>query len=245
VLDTGVYLSALASDSEAVADLAAGHHERRVPACPDWTVADLLGHLGGVYSWVSLIADAGGERPAVSRDQPPEDRGALVSWFRDQRDAVLDALTRREPTEPAWVFVHPEPATIGWWRRRQALETAIHLHDVEQAAGSPGSLQPELASDGVDEVLTELLPGYLARRPVAELQGTLHLHSTDAPGEWYLDFSQPDLEVRREHAKAGTALRGPAEGLFLWAWNRRSAEEAGLEVFGDRTPLDAWPGVRL
>lgn len=245
MLDTGAHLSALAADSEALIDLAADHLDAPVEACPGWTVAELIGHLGGVYSWVSLVAGAAGERPALQRDPAPDDRARLAGWFREQRAAVLDALSSREPDAPAWIFTSGGRGDIGWWRRRQAAETAVHLFDVEQAVGQPGSMEPELAADGVDEMLTELLPGYLSRHPVAGLTGTLHLHASDTPGEWWLDFGAADLAVRRDHSKADTAVRGPAGGLFLWLWNRRDPDGAGLEVFGDRSVVDAWAGVRL
>lgn len=243
MLDTGAHLSALTADSQAIADLAEGHLDRPVPACPDWAVADLLGHLGGVYSWVWMIIRAGGEKPDKGRDQTPEDRSLVVEWFRQERAAAVSALESKEPDEPAWSFVGPR--NVGWWRRRQAMEAAIHLYDVEAATGLPEAIDPDLAADGVDEMLTEILPGYLRRRPVAGLEGTLHLHCTDAEGEWLVDFSAPAPEVRREHAKADTAVRGPASGLFLWVWNRLSLDQSGLEVFGRRDVAQAFSGVRL
>lgn len=244
-MDTGAHLSAFAADSQAVADLAAGHLDRPVAACPGWTVADLLGHLGGVYSWVGLVLEAAGERPTLQRDSAPADPAELVEWFEARRAATLDGLSSREPDDPAWTFVAGARATVGWWRRRQAMETAIHLFDMEQAVDRPGSMDPELAADGVDEVLTELLPGFLGRRPVPALRGTFHVHATDTPGEWSLDFGAEGLGVRREHSKADTALRGPAAGLFLWVWNRRSAPTAGLEAFGDGSVIDGWSEVKL
>lgn len=245
MLDTGAHLSALAADSEAVANLAEGHLDLPVPACPDWTVADLVGHLGAVYSWVWLVIRAAGEKPDKERDTPPAERAALVEWFREQRTALIDVLSSAEPVAPAWTFVRGADATVGWWRRRQAMETAVHLCDVEAAAGRPRSVAPELAADGVDEVLTVLLPGYLRRHPVAALEGTFHVHCTDAEGEWVLDFAAPELEVRREHAKADTAVRGPASSLFLWLWNRLALDSAGLEVFGRQELAAAFADVRL
>ena len=245
MLDTGAYLSALTADSEAFADAAAGHLDRPVPACPDWSVADLVGHLGGVYSWVTLVAAANGRRPEQSRDAAPADQAALLDWFHDKRDGAVDALSSREPDEPAWAFVRPEPANIAWWRRRQAMETAIHLWDASEAAGGARPVAPELAADGVDEVLTEFLPGYLRHQQIPGLEGTLHLHCTDTEGEWVVDFTGPEVAVRREHAKSDTAVRGPASDLFLWAWNRKTLDSADLEVLGRREVAEALAGVRI
>lgn len=244
-LDPGSYLEALAADSEALAGAADGSLDRAVPACPGWVVGDLVGHLGGVYSFAAAAVEAGGERPAKERAQPPEDRSGLTRWFLEQRANVLDALSGREPGEPAWSFSRRGAATAGWWRRRQALETAVHLFDVQTAAGRHGTVGPELAADGIDETLSEILPAYLERRPVAALTGTLHLHATDTPGEWHVDLSAPGLGFRREHAKADTALRGPAAPLYLWLWNRAGTEEGGIETFGDASVVGAWGQVRL
>lgn len=243
MLDTGAHLSALAADSQAVADLAENRLDRPVPSCPDWTVADLIAHLGGVYSWVWLVVRADGDKPDKGRDHGPDDRNGLVDWFREERAAAISVLESKEPGEPAWSFVGPRD--VGWWRRRQALETAVHLHDVESAAGLPKAIDPELAADGIDEYLTEFLPGYLRRNAVEGLEGTFHMHCTDTDGEWVVDFSAPELEVRREHTKADTALRGPASDLFLWLWNRVPVDCPGIEVFGDREVAEALGRVRV
>jgi uncharacterized protein (TIGR03083 family) len=245
MLDTGAHLSAIAADSEAIADLADGHLDQAVPTCPEWTVADVVGHLGGIYSWVWLIIQAGGEKPDGDRDLPPADRSSLVDWFREERTAVIDALSSKEPDDPAWTFIRAAPQTVGWWRRRQAMETAVHLYDVEAAAGRPRAVAPDLAADGVDEIVTSFMPGYLRHNPVEGLEGTIHLHCTDAEGEWVLDFRGPAVEVRREHTKADTAVRGPASDLFLWLWNRSPLDTPGLEVFGRREVVAALSKIRL
>jgi uncharacterized protein (TIGR03083 family) len=234
MLDTGAHLSALAADSQAFADLATDL-DRPVPACPDWKVADLVAHLGAVYSLVRGALTAEGGRPSRSRDQAPAAHDELLPWFLEERRAVLEELTDREPDAPAWNFTGVAGTFhVGWWRRRQAMETAIHLVDLQQANGAVVPVAPELAADGVDEALTELLPRAVGRSPglIEGASGTLHLHCTDTDGEWMIDFDGQVPVTRREHAKGDAAVRGPASELFLLVWNRRSLE--GLEVFGQR-----------
>lgn len=243
MLDTGAHLSALLADSQAVADLAEASLDQQVPACPDWRVGDLIGHLGGVYSWVCLVMQAGDQKPDRPRDRAPQDRSEVVDWFREERTAVNGALEAKEPWLPAWSFVGPRD--VGWWRRRQAMETAVHLYDVQAAAGRPGPVATELAADGVDELLTEFLAFFLGMRPVERFQGTLHLHCTDADGEWLVDFTGPAVEIRREHARADTAVRGPASDLFLWGWNRLPLATPTLEVFGSKEVAEALAEVRI
>ena len=81
---------------------------------------------------------------------------------------------------------------------------------------------------------------WLPRRPVPGLEGTIHLHATDAEGEWSLTVRPDFLETHHEHTKGDVAIRARASDLLLWAVNRKSPDSADLELFGDRALLDAW-----
>jgi uncharacterized protein (TIGR03083 family) len=215
-----------------------------VGSCPGWEVKDVVGHLGSVYAWAASAVAGGGERPGPM-EAAPEDEGALLPWFVQNRDALLASFGGRAADDKAWVFVSASPQTVGWWARRQALESAVHRFDVESGVGADVSpIDPDLAVEGCDEYLTLFLPRILGRNPVAALVGTFHVHATDAAGEWSLDFSEPGL-TKREHSKADTAVRGPAAGLYLWMWNRLTPEQAGLEVFGDGSVVAAWREVQM
>jgi uncharacterized protein (TIGR03083 family) len=225
-----------------VADSAEGHIRSPVAGCPGWDVGDVVAHLGGVYGWAASVVQAAGARPDV-QDSPPE-RSALLAWFAERREELLRTLAGHGPEDPAWVFISSSPQNVGWWAHRQAFETTVHRFDVEAAAGCPpAEIDPALAVEGIDEFLTQFLPRVLGRSPVEGLQGTFHVHCTDAEGEWSLDFAEATL-TRREHSKADTAVRGPASGLYLWMWNRLTAEQAGVEVFGDTSVVDSWSQVR-
>jgi uncharacterized protein (TIGR03083 family) len=245
-MDQAFLLASLASEGAALADAANGHLERPVPSCPEWDVAQLLTHTGGVHAWAAQVVAARGERTGP-RGAPnaPEEAAALLQWYRDGLAQLVEALSV-DPETPAWTFFPTAPDTVGWWLRRQALETAVHRWDAQAAAGlAAAPIPPELAAEGIDETLADFVPGALSSRPVAELTGTLHLHATDTPGEWWLDFRADGLVTRRQHAKADTALRGPASGLYLWLWNRQTPEQGGLEVFGRSQTVAAWQAVKL
>jgi uncharacterized protein (TIGR03083 family) len=243
-VDQAGFLSALELESSRMAGVAEGGLSRPVGSCPGWEVKDVIGHLGSVYSWAASAVAGGGERPGPM-EAAPEDEGALLPWFVHNRDALLASFAGRAAHDKAWVFVSASPQTVGWWARRQALESAVHRFDVESGAGADVSpIDPELAVEGCDEYLSLFLPRILGSNPVAALVGTFHVHATDTAGEWSLDFSEPGL-TRREHSKADTAVRGPAAGLYLWMWNRLTPEQAGLEVFGDGSVVAAWREVQM
>jgi uncharacterized protein (TIGR03083 family) len=245
-MDQASLLASLASEGASLADAADGHLERPVPSCPEWDVAQLLTHAGGVYGWAGQVVAARGDR--VGPRQPPnapEEAAALLEWYRQQLAQLVEVLSV-DPETPAWTFFPSAPDNAGWWLRRQALETAVHRWDAQAAAGlAPAPISPELAAEGIDETVAYFVPRALASQPVAELTGTLHLHATDTPGEWWLDFRTDELVTRREHAKADTALRGPASGLYLWLWNRQTPDAAGLDVFGRSETVTAWRAIKL
>jgi uncharacterized protein (TIGR03083 family) len=242
-MDKASYLSALATESAAIATAAEGHLDSPVPTCPKWVVADLVAHVGRVYGWATGIVASAGQPPTGRGPDAPADRDALLPWYGEVREKLLDDLTRHDADDPAWVFVAEAPQKVGWWYRRQALESTVHRFDAQSASGEADPIDAPLAVEGIDEYLTGFLPRIVGRGPIDGLTGTLHVHATDAPGEWWLDLDAEGMAVRREHAKADTAVRGPSSGLYLWMCNRQTVQRGGLEVLGNASVVDAWRAV--
>ena len=119
-----------------------------------------------------------------------------------------------------------------------ANETAIHRWDGERAAGEPPPIEPDLARDGMAEMLEVFVP-LMRRRPAVEATGeTYHFHCTDGDGEWIVRFGADGVDVQAEHAKGDVAVRGPASDLFLWLWNRLPDDR--VEALGDAALLGRW-----
>jgi uncharacterized protein (TIGR03083 family) len=234
-MDSQAYLDHLARDSDALADAAAAAGSGTVvPTCPDWTVEDLLRHCAGGDLWARTIVETGSRETAARElpaDAPTGD--ALVPYFRDGARALVATLAATDPTASVWTF-SPADRTARFWYRRRAQETAVHRFDAQSAAGATAPVDTELAVDGVDEFLTVFLPR-LAAAAAALSDATLHLHCTDAEGEWLVVRDGDDVVVTREHAKGDVAARGTASDLMLFLWGRVPADQ--LEVFGDAAAL--------
>lgn len=224
------YLDALRRDGEAMLHLAGRSMEALVPTCPGWSVLDLLAHVLRVYRYAARQARTEQRLPGDDTVLAPE---AVPAAIADAHAELLLVLSELDPEAPAWNSIPDAPDLAGYWRRRMAIETALHRWDVENAVGTPEPIDPALACEGVDEALTQLLPR--RRRAAGEtLAGTAHLHATDAPAgspaEWTLELLvEGPVRVRRTHEKADTALRGPAGDLLLAVWGR----PADVERFGD------------
>lgn len=239
-LDRTVHLDHFARESAALADAAvAAGPGASVPACPDWTVTDLLRHAAGGDTWARLIVETGsreGVPTELPADAPTGD--GLVALYRDGTGALLRTLTAADPTASVWTFA-PSDRTAMFWIRRRAHEATVHRVDAQAAAGiDPSPVDPEFASDGIDEFLTVFASRF--GKDLAALGGTIHVHCTDVEGEWLVapnpeGDERNQIVVTREHAKGDVAARGRAEDLYLHLWGRRDA--AALEVFGDAALL--------
>jgi predicted lipid carrier protein YhbT len=118
-----------------------------------------------------------------------------------------------------------------------AQETVVHRVDAQQAVGAPVTpVAADLAVDGIDEVFSVFVPALGADRSPGD-DRTVHLHATDADGEWTIRFATGEVVVTTGHDKADAAVRGPAGELLLWLWGRRPLD--GLERFGARDVADA------
>jgi uncharacterized protein (TIGR03083 family) len=216
-----------------------------VPHCPGWDVRRLVRHVGKVFERTAIVVeenlDGPPDRDRFSRF--PEDGGAY-DRFREVLTEMVDVLRAADPEAPAWNFTGASEVTA-FWPRRMANEIAVHRWDAEEASGAaPGPVRTERAVDGIDELLTVLLP-FSAAQTATEVHGSVHLHCTDTEGEWLTVLDGGTVTTTREHAKGDLAVKGPASTLFLWAWNRAPLGSEGLESFGDPSLADAWSTIGL
>jgi uncharacterized protein (TIGR03083 family) len=214
-----------------------------VPAAPGWDTADLLRHVGLVHGRTSVILRTGTmERPTRENGMLPEapDDG-ILDWYRATLDElVADLRAIDDPDRPVYAF-SPGHQRAGFWPRRMAHETTVHRVDAEQAAGWPvGAIEAAFAVDGIDEVLSVFVPVFGEGRSPGDGR-TVHLHATDAEGEWLIRFDVGAVLVESGHAKGDAAVRGPAGELLLWLWGRVPLDE--LELFGSRDAAEALRGI--
>ena len=214
-----------------------------VPSCPDWTVADLARHLGGIHRWVEhVVRTRAQQRETAPKDPDRPAEGASADEWADWLDAGLrrltDTLSAADGTEPVWCW--GDGTDVAWWSRRQLHETIVHRIDAQLAAGAPWSVEPAVAVDAIDEHLANIAASAYFSSGVANLtgEGSLHLHATDAEGEWMITLTPNGFEITHEHGKGTVAARGEAQDLLAAVTNRGKLDE--LEVFGDVDLLQWW-----
>ena len=245
-MDPGFLLSTSRDNGRALLASAEEGWDLRVPHCPEWDVADLVRHTGGIFEWMAAVV---GSRDRVSRralDPAPDDLAELPAWFLAALDRVVDVLGSAEPGSATWTFSTTGDQRVAWWWRRLAVEVAIHRYDAEHAVfqtggPAPAPLDGDVAAAGVEEFVVEFLPGLLDGEQGEGLGGTLHLHATDGPLEWWMDLDNGGV-ARPEHAKADTAVRATRSDLLLCITNRASIDS--LDVVGKQQIAERWSQLR-
>jgi uncharacterized protein (TIGR03083 family) len=234
---TDEYCALIASETAALAafgrrvDLGA-----RVASCPDWDVAELLRHVGTAHRWSRHVVETREPVPPKTVDRAlPDDATGLPDWLEAGAAELVATIAPADPDGDCWSWAGDHH--VRFWPRRMAFETLVHRWDAQTAAGEQEPFAAELAVDGLDEHLANL--PYFRDAPRGDGQ-TLHVHCTDADGEWLLTQTPRGLLVTPEHAKADVALRGGASDLFLVVLGRQSTDT--VEVFGAEA-LDAWRPV--
>lgn len=116
-----------------------------MPACPAWTVRDVLAHVTGVAAdaaggtYFSGAADAWSDiRLAAARDE------WTAGQVQSRRDRPVEALLAEwagwaATLEPILAGTAPAlPGSPGWLVSAPVADLAVHLHDVRGALRQPG-----------------------------------------------------------------------------------------------------------
>ncbi len=241
---------------------------RTVPTTPDWSLEDLLRHVGGALRWAALMVRTGAE------DEVPEERvpgfggprtwgdpGPLDAWLAESGELIVGALRDAGPDAGVWSWAGIPNA--GFWARRMTHELIVHRADAALAAGLPFEVAPDAAADAIDEWL-EIVEWAQRTQPedaVHELRGprrTLHLHATDTgpegdaegsgrgvppDGGWgrLIELTEDGVSWRRGHEREATVtLRGPLTSVLLAFYRRLPLDSPEVDVLGDRELLEAW-----
>ncbi|MET9369222.1 maleylpyruvate isomerase family mycothiol-dependent enzyme [Streptomyces griseoflavus] len=240
---------------------------RTVPTTPDWSLEDLVRHVGGALRWAALMVRTGAE-DEVPEERVPGfdgpgargDRGALDAWLAESGELIVGALRDAGPDARVWSWAGIPDA--GFWARRMTHELIVHRADAALAAGLPFEVAPDAAADAVDEWL-EIVEWAQRTQPedeVHELRGprrTLHLHATDtgpveiagrdetgvAPAEGWgrlIELTEDGVSWRRGHDEATVTLRGPLTAVLLAFYRRLPLDSPEVEVLGEREVLESW-----
>lgn len=257
------YLDHFRANRDAILEAAPKNLDAAVKGCPGWDVGALVGHMGGVHTfwlrWVtqrpegptpdireqfrtererllpgfSAWSDAG-----FSRELRPEGVLAFARSTGDDLQAELEALS---PEDHVWTFV-PSRQNASFVFRRIAQETGVHRWDAENAVGIDRPIEPDLARDGIDEMLFALPEIASMGREGANGRTGQRVRLVEAgsgDNTWLVSF-EPDRmrEIEDDGRQVDLEVRGAASDLLLFVVGRLTPDE--IEMTGDRALAGQW-----
>lgn len=236
LIDYGRMLDVIGIEGELMLNMASSRltseAQAEVPGCPDLTMAETLRHVGDVHRATRLwVRD--GRRPGHCQQFPSDED--LVGFVRTGLAELLAELDRHDPAEPCDTW-WPDDRTHGFWRRRMVHETTVHRVDVEAAAGGPVHvIDPEVALDGIDELLFLWFGYRLGELQISSpQQGTVALSAGDR--RWLAIFGPGGSTARRVEAaaecSADALVTGEPMEVYLWSWGR--LPDQSVRISGDQ-----------
>jgi uncharacterized protein (TIGR03083 family) len=242
-MENSRFLECLAADYGRIRTVVPSNLDRLVPSCPEWTVGDLVQHVGTVYLHkVATMRDG-----AAPSDWPPaglNDEEPVALLDRAYAE-LIGEFNRRGPGEFSATWYEPDQS-VGFWIRRMAQETVIHRIDAELGAGVPVAPVPDdLAIDGIDELL-KVFVAYDAKKcpddyaeVLADSPARSYTISTDGV-EWLVGTSPATFTVGGgpgmtvpNFTSTDTTITGSPTALLRWAWNRETpGESSALTIKG-------------
>jgi uncharacterized protein (TIGR03083 family) len=209
--------------------VASADMEAAVPSCPGWTGRDLVRHVGvtpqGLAICISTPIDSLPDMRKVRegvKTAPPDDED-LIEWACAEIKGWAEHLRLLDPSAPA--FSMTADKTLGYWMRHSAVETTVHLWDVEGISGLRTEIPPDLAADGLDEML--LFVDYRHFRKDSLPTRWLLVAPTDTQRTWtfpgYDDSASAVDEVQGQAEAFMLRLHGRQTGTFTGAVNTLEA----------------------
>lgn len=245
-LDHAAYLEHLAADSARFAEvLRRTPYDTAVPTCPDWTAADLLFHLAEVQAfWARIVGRrlTSTEEVEDLETPRPDDDAELSGLFAEWTQVLQESLRATPPDVAVWSWANEQ--TAGFSYRRQAHEALIHRLDAELTIGDRTAVDPQLAADGVDEVLGVMYgepPSWGTFNP--DHEHVVRFTATDTgdawvvtigrfvgrePGEDGAEQAMACLDWVSDDVTPTAEVRGTAADLDCWLWRRPPIGEVTL-----------------
>jgi uncharacterized protein (TIGR03083 family) len=217
--------------------VAQGDTDARVPGCPDWSLHDLVAHLGEVQRfWAAVVtagpADGAPDASAVTGREPT---GDLLEWSAESTRRLIDALRVAGPDRDCWTWwgASEAPMTSGAVARHQVQEAAVHAWDAQETVGKPEPIPAAVAVDTIDEMLVVTLGsiGAWPHRPAR-----IALSAVEGP-TWLIDLTPAGAKAGPSASGEPLAtMRGAASDLVLALYTRIPLDR--IDVDGDREAVE-------
>jgi uncharacterized protein (TIGR03083 family) len=249
--DPRVWIATLRNSHERLAALVSPltSDQLRGPSyCTDWSIAQVLSHLGsGAEIALLMLPAALGQSEPLGREafQPiwdawnakgPEDQAADGLSADENQVRTLEELSDDDLARISLPFFGMKLDAVGAVRLRLG-EHALHTWDVAVSGDPAARVSPDAVSLLIDNVPQFLAPR-LGRAP--DVPFRIRILTTD-PGRDYLLVAADPVSMSEWPGDGGGAdseVRMPSEALLRLAYGRLDPAHTPAEVMADAADLD-------
>jgi uncharacterized protein (TIGR03083 family) len=211
-----------------------------VATCPGWTVDDVAVHLGVIHRWAEeLVRTRSTVR--IPRATPSLDEVSVSpEWIRQGGRQLVETLRKADPDGEMWAWGLDQH--VRFWSRRQVHETLVHRMDVELAGGVEPTADSALASDAIDEFLSNLqkVANSSAETSLRGSGERLVFRASDLSSVWSITLREDGFDLIPAMGDYDVLVEGSSLELLLVVVRRRSIQDAALRITGDRNVVDFW-----
>ena len=249
-MDDGELTAWITEASRELAEVAAVAGSRApVPACPGWTMRQLVAHvISGLSGWYTYNLTHGAERldyAASWNSQPrlPSGNADRLVFLVEAADEFAELVGQLDLDARCHVFQSRRTARD--WVKRAATETAVHLRDAQEVLGEVTPWPDDRAAASIDETLRVmwhgalLLKGDLGAERVPDEPITIT--ATDLGQGWTVTKGSDDFVVEQIDPTASAtplSVTGSSHDLIPWLWGR--TPNSRPTVTGEPGVVDAW-----
>jgi uncharacterized protein (TIGR03083 family) len=234
---------------------AAAGPDAAVPTTPEWTMTELVQHVGQTQNWVAEIIE---RRITDPRQLPtemavlPADPGEWPAWLAESAQRFASACSDDALDAPVFNAAGDGRSGTRFWMSSLLNEAVVHGFDAANAADRPTDIEPEVAAALISNHLAMLTsPTWEMQRAESAhaLRGTgqtlqwLATDTADGAGAWFVQRRPDGATWQPGTRQADVTVTGPAGSLLLTLTRRlplTDGEATGISVDGDTDLAQHW-----
>jgi uncharacterized protein (TIGR03083 family) len=236
---------------------AAAGPDAAVPTAPEWTITDLVRHVGQTQHWVAEII----ERRITDPAQLPTEMAVLPAgprewqaWLSESAQRVASACSDDALDAPVFNPAGDERPGTRFWMSSVLNEAVLHGFDAASAADRPADIDADIAAALISNHFAMLTsPAWELQRPESAhaIRGTgqtlqwLATDTADDAGAWYVERRPDGATWQPRTQQADVTVTGPARSLLLILTRRlplTDREATSISVDGDTDLARHWLG---
>ncbi len=206
---------------------AAAGPDAAVPTAPQWTITDLVEHVGQTQRWVAEIIERRLTDPTQLPTEMavlPTDAGEWQTWLSESAEQVTSTCSDDALDEPVFNPAADQRPGTRFWLSTLLNEAVIHGFDAATTAHRPDRIEADIAAALIGNHLAMLTsPTWELQRPESAhaIRGTgetLQLLATDTKNgssAWFIERHPDGARWRPGAQPADVTVTGTARSLLL------------------------------